>query len=269
MSLLVEIVLALTSRATGKVDGMDGAMMVAGEAGGTQSIVLPFGRITGTAVDIAHGAHLLALAASDACSSIDSELAIGNPMLEEKAAQHDAVSAGPSALVDVFHAPGATHDAWNHRCQLLTCVGNLALRGFGGINLVDKGEIVGLGHDDRIDTVEVDANLLQIFPKVIKRQAHIIATGSKGIAELPVVTFQAQTSDKIPDDERRSPAMDRETEADALIGSQLVVIFLPDYRRCDRHQAFASFLSQPGCDKPCITCTSEIEYHDRNKVFCL
>lgn len=267
--LLVEIVLALASRAACKVDGVNGAMVVAGEAGGTQSIVLPLGRITGAAVDIAHGTHLLAFAATDAGCGINGKLAIGNPMLEEKTAQHNTVSAGPSALVDVLLATRATHNARNHSCQPLARIGNLALGSLGGINLVDKGEIVGFGHDDRIDAVEVDANLLQIITKVIKRQPHIIATGSKGIAELPVVAIQVQTLDKIPDDEWRPPTMNRETEADALISRQLVVIFLLNYCQCDRHQAFACFFGQTGSDKARVTCTSEIEYHDQNRVSCL
>ena len=158
--LLVEIVLALASSAACKVDGMDGAMMIARETGGTQPIVLPLGRIADAAVDIAHGTHLLALAATDADIGIDSELAIGDPMFEEKATQQNAVSAGPSALVDHLHPSGATHDVRNHPGQLLACIGNLALGCLGGINLVDEGKIISLGHDDRIDAIESNASVL-------------------------------------------------------------------------------------------------------------
>ena len=112
----------------------------------------------------------------------------------------------------------ATHDIGHQPGEALTGGVNLDAGTLGGIHLVDEGEIVGLGHDGREHAVELDARSQQVVPEVVEREAHVVAAGGKGVAELPVIPLQAQTLHEAPHDERRAPSMNGETEADALIG---------------------------------------------------
>ena len=78
-------------------------MVIAGETCGTQAVVLPLRRISVAAIDIAHGAHLLALAATDACRRIDREFGVGDPILEEEAAQEPEIEEEP---LPIGYRPG-------------------------------------------------------------------------------------------------------------------------------------------------------------------
>lgn len=204
-------------RAASEVNGMDRTMVVAGKTSGTQAVVLPFGGIAAGTVDVPYGAHPLALAATNAGTLIDGKFGIGDPVLEEVTAEHNAVGAWPAALVDVLQAPLTVHDSGHHRRQLLPGSGNLAFGGFVGVNLVNDREIVRLGHDDRENAVESDTDSLEILCQVIKCKAHIIATSGKGITILVLVTAQPEALDEVPDKERRPPTVNGETNADALI----------------------------------------------------
>lgn len=238
-------------------------MMVTRKAGGAAPGVFPPRWIAVGAVNVGHRAHLLALAATDANAGVDNEFVIGDPVLEEKSAKHDTVDARPAALVDSSRSPLSVHDDRNHRRQFITGRHDLAPGTLGRVNLVDKWEIVGLGHDERESTIKSYTDVVEVPGHVIKGLAHIVATRGKSVTILATVALKFETLDEISDKEWWSPAMDGEAEAQTLIFGQLVLITAAGDSRSDGNEALACCLRQLMGNKPGVASASEIEYHCR------
>ena len=260
-------VLPFAPRPASEIDGMGRTMVIAGKTSGAQSIVEPPRHAVVVTGDIAHGAHLVALATAQARVSIDGELVVGHPVLDEERAKQLAVGARPATLVEVAHATPAIYNFGDQAIEPGDGSSNLALCALGGIDLVDEGEIGGCWHDDRKHAVERNPYGIEVIAQIIECQAHIIATGSESIAILSLISLQIQSSDKVPDDEWRPPTVNGKAESQALIGIKVVSILAIDHSLGNGHKTVASGIGHPRSDETGVARACEVKYHSGIGIF--
>ena len=142
----IEVILVALSRDPAEIDGMHGTVVIAGQAGGTPSVVQPHGRCT---FYIIHRTNLLTLAALDALVGIDSEFLVVYHHAVEVCTDYIRVESGCRTLVEFCDATSVLLDEMDDVGQLMArhieFLGFFILR----VSLHKRQTDVTLGHDYR------------------------------------------------------------------------------------------------------------------------
>ena len=264
---MAEVVLPAASGDLPEVDGVDGTIMVAGQAGGTPSAVQPCRRCS---LYVIHGAYLHAFAAPDAGIAVYGELLVGNHLLVEVVADDVRIESGSGSFLQFLDAAPAVLDDADDVVQLSPGIVYLPALFVLGIRFHEWQADVALGHDDREESLCLKRLSIGRTQGWIRRElavedghglAHIIAAGGQRPAEVSGFASQRQAADKTAHDSRRLPSVGGEAEPDALALFQIEpVALLPDEIR-DIQQllmdGIGNLLSRPFR----ITRSRKIEYH--------
>ena len=194
--------------------------MVARQAIGTLSVVLPDGWL---ADDVIDRTQFGTFAALDACFLVNPEMPVGNQMLVIVTANNVGVGKGD----------GTFHQFFDMACAVdyqLTDVGHALL---GGSNLarfrllavkMEKGEAdVRLWHDDGKGCIQRQTSQSQFLAQDAHGMSHVVATGGQRIDIVYVLKHGA--TQEVAYDMGRLPSMSGEADAQSLIVFQCIVKF--------------------------------------------
>ena len=229
------------------VDGVGGAVVVAGEATGTAAIVEPGRR---GASDVIHRTDLSAFATLDAAVRINLELAVCDHATVEIGSQHVRIEARGGSMFQFLNAPFAIPDDGDDMGSL--SLGVLNLPGFflWRVCIHKRQADIALWHDDGEERLCLKTQGAQLFVEDGHAVTHIVSTGGQCPTEgLRANTLQFESADEAPDDMWRLPAMRGEAESDAFLclECELIPLLSDEIRDVEKWfvEGFCDLLSHP------------------------
>jgi hypothetical protein len=198
------------------VDGVDGAIMIAGKTTGTPSIVNPYG---GCTFEIIHRTDLGAFATTDTYVLIHHELVICNHVFVEVAANDIGIESWCGTLLQFFDSPFPVSDDGGDMAQLVPGVFNLPEFLVLRIGMHEGQTDIRLRHDDSEDRLSLKSYGTEFLVEYRHALAHVVATSGEGPTE-GIATNHLQSSDEVADNPWGLPTMRGETESNALSFSE-------------------------------------------------
>lgn len=207
-------VLSLMLRQRTPIDGMMRTMVITGETSKARTIVLPLWFIPQASKDVLRGTDIRADATLDAQPTVHNELFIGDKMLLEEAAKKPGVDTRPMPDDEV-----AGRSVVDDIVYIITQFGSslvfLFLLLFSIVDIKKRQSEIRLWHDERKDGMERDILYRQILAKNIHGLTYVVTGSAEGIDIMPI-GIHTKPADKLADNLRRAPAMDRKAETETL-----------------------------------------------------
>ncbi len=215
--LVLEVVLSALHLAP--VDGVTGAVVVAGKAVGALSVVVPQGRCS---CDVIHGTEPGTKAALDAGILVNPELLVVDEVLVVVAADDVGIGAGNGSLHQLADSLLPADDHLGNVHHALLGSRYLPALLLGGVQMQERETDVRLGHDNGEGAVERDADCLQLLAEDGHQLAHVVAAGGEGIDVGGGLQTEGGATDELADDAWRLPSVGGEAETQALVVAEHV-----------------------------------------------
>ena len=244
-----------------KLNGVVGAVVVAGEAGEAAARVFPFGGAAFTAADVVHHAHFGAQSALGATVGLHAELLVADEPSYKCRAQQAAVDAWPMSFVGAHDAALAGFYFLGKYLQLLGSTIQFLLLFLGLVNVHEGQTYIRLGHNERIETLGSNAHRRsQVAVQNLHCLADVVACRHERIAKVSFGSIELQAAHKLPDDEWWTPAVNGKHKPDTFTLGQLVMTVAAE---CvgNEDERVASGFGQLLCGPSGIARSRKIEYH--------
>ena len=255
---VAEIILSSFARDLPVVDGVDGAVVVAAEAAGAASVMLPAGRFLEG--NLAHGTFLGAASAVDADIGVDGEFLVGNHIPVEIGTDDMAECPGRQTPLQAAVARLAVDDNLDEFVKVVPGLLRLLAFALRRVRVHERQADVAFGHDERLAALKADAFEGQFLRQHFHGQSCAVAAGAQRIGIMARCLVDGHPANELADDMGRLPPMYREAEADALLFRKRIFarrIQLVGYGQQPLVRGCCQLFGGPAC----IACTREIEDH--------